>query len=890
MKNQVTLLAALLLSACGGGGTSTPDAKTRDDAKAQDDAEIQDDGKVLNDANAPMSDAAPSPDLATPPADVGPDVGGPAPGAAVTASCGDRRWQTTLEPGIAGELHGGFTGQLTGLSADQPFGEGVVEMMKIVPPHPFRVQTIRVAFGAGEGPARLRITTAFGRSYPPTDWDPALQNEAVDLIEPVVVDVPANPDPDHWIEVDVSAAGLYLEPTQHYIVLYEHVNAGPYLALESVPADEVSRGLLFVPPADDAYGLSDGTSSFNYRLELGGQWLCSLTPDERWFPETTEMPFAGDNSIAVVDLNGDGHDDLVTTSSRVVDPSDGYGEPALAAYFGDGHGGFAAGPDGALAPFSAVRAPNAVVFGDVDNDGDPDLFSGTSVSTDGDLDGFEVEGDPPDCDDTDRTIHPMAPEVPGDGRDNNCDGVVDDGVPAEQDSDADGVTIGDGDCDDTRPETYPGAPERKDGHDNDCDGFVDEDFRNQLLLNDGHGSFVPVADAGVEALDPTTVAGFADSDADGKLDLYWGNWLKMYPENAAVPGRFVRGDGTGHFVEATARAGMTQRPAYSAYGLTWSDFDGDGWPDLFVGNYHMYPNQLWMNRGNGTFSNAGEVSGVAHDDVPPPADVAASGLIGGHTYGADTGDIDNDGDLDIYIPNLAHPRVSPWSDRSMFMVNEGGRYRSVRFQDETRARGFVYDEGDVMAAFGDYDNDGDLDLAIASLYQGHYSRLYRNDGAAGFVDVTYEAGVAVHDSVQVLWSDVDEDGWLDLFVNDRDPNAPSDHLFRNHFAERASRGDGAGRHWVELDLAGTTGNRDGLGARVTLVAGGVSRIREVRGGAGLGSTQHAHRVHFGLGEAATVDSMTVRWVGGRDEAFTGVGVDGRYRVVEGAGAAVAEGR
>ncbi len=211
----------------------------------------------------------------------------------------------------------------------------------------------------------------------------------------------------------------------------------------------------------------------------------------------------------------------------------------------------------------------------------------------------------------------------------------------------------------------------------------------------------------------------------------------------------------------------------------------------------------------------------------------------------------------------------------MFLINQGAP--DYGFDNLPYDSGFIYDEGDVNASFADFDNDMDVDLVIASLYTGHYSRMYRNDGDGGFVDVTWETGTAVHDSVSAVWSDVDEDGDLDLVIADRS-SAPNVHLFINRV--------GQDNNWIELVLEGTTTNRDGIGARVRLVAGAVSQMREVRGGGGHSNNQSSRVVHFGLADLETIDEVTVRWVGGVEETISGLAPNGRYRVVEGSGAGV----
>ena len=745
-------------------------------------------------------------------------------------------WQDDLTPAKVGELGGTYLG------AYQELPIGTLMTMKVIPEHPFQVTKVRVAFAGDAGPIRLRLMHTFGRSYPDLD------SPEGDLIPPVELDIP-DPDPEQWIEIDVSEHGLFLLPTQHYAIVSEQLAANPLLAVEDLPEGEPSRALMLVPGESVPYG-SEG----NFRMELEGNTFCAWSDADRWFSADDTQPFSQDSSprVAVADLNGDGHDDVVVNA----------GGPL--AYFGDGNGGFV---KPSFDPFPDALGASMLVFGDIDNDGDLDAFANYYVSADGDGDGVTI--DEGDCNDADETVRPSTTEKPGNGLDDDCDGTADDGT-ATADTDQDNVTIADGDCDDNRDDVFPGAPELLDARDNDCDLQVDEDFANRILLNDGQAHFTVMDSAGVEVLDPSTAAAFGDANGDGNLDLYWGNWLLHYPDDPAVQDRYFEGVGDGTFVDAQQASGLVLPKAFSCYGVMWNDYDNDGFQDIFVGNYHLYANQLWRNQGDGTFLDVATTVGAAYDDIPSPY----AYLPGGHTYGGDFADVDNDGDMDMYMANLAHPRTQPWGDPSMFLVNDGPP--SFTFQNRRAEVGFVYDEGDVNAAFADFDNDMDVDLAVASLYTTHYSRLYRNDGGQ-FTDVTYETNTAVHDAVSVVWSDVDEDGDQDLLIADRD-GAPNVVLFLNRV--------GQDNHWVELVLEGVSTNRGAVGARVSLRAGGVTQLREVKGGGGHSNTQSTSVIHFGLAKESVIDEVTVRWVGGATETISGLAPNGRYRVVEGSGKGV----
>jgi len=737
--------------------------------------------------------------------------------------CGDTWWEDSVQDQQIPELDGSYYGWF-----DLPVGSIVSQ--KVIPQHPFQVEQIRVRFNGPAGPVRVRLTTSLGRSYPDVD------GEGADLVAPFERTIDPV-DSGEWHNFDVQDSEVFLLPTQHYHIVSERMEGGPGVVKETLPADGSSQALMLIPGEFFPW-----STDANFRMKLRGRWFCQWDESERWFSEQFHS-FPAGHAPHVTDLNGDHHDDLVLGDGS---------RPHV--FLGDGTGAFVEQPTA----FPEDLISGTTFFADLDNDGDADAFSAIWAVADNDGDGFDKAQD---CNDADPEIHPEATEVAGNGRDDDCDGTADDGA-GTADGDGDGQTIADGDCDDSLAEVYLGAPELGDGLDNDCDGTTDETTQNHILLNDGSGVFTVLEDAGVEAWDQSTAAGLGDGNGDGVLDLYYGNWLVEYPAHPAWPDRYFEGAGNGHFTDAFEPAGLELDIPYSAYGVLWNDYNDDGHQDIYVSNYHLYPNQLWQNQGDGTFVDVAEDLGAARDDIASGSPL----LTGGHSYGGDFGDFDNDGDMDLYVANLAHPREHPWSDPSQFLVNQGPP--DYRFEDRTVELGFIYDEVDFNATFADFDNDMDLDLAVASIYPDHYSRLYRNDGDR-FVDISYETGLAVHDTVSLVWADFDEDGDLDIVIED--------HVFENRV--------GQDRHWLALLLEGVDSNRDALGARVWLTAGGVTQVRDVKGPGGHVNAQSSRIVHFGLGSNTDIDELVVRWVGGETESISGAQVDRRMRIVEGTGAA-----
>jgi hypothetical protein len=441
---------------------------------------------------------------------------------------------------------------------------------------------------------------------------------------------------------------------------------------------------------------------------------------------------------------------------------------------------------------------------------------------------------------------------------------------------------------------------------------------NALYRNNGDGTFTDVtAQAGVGDTGYGVGCATADYDNDGDTDLYVTNFERN---------TLFRNNGDGTFSDVTSAAGV-ESPVWSS-SSAFVDVDADGHLDLYVANYVAFriadfkpcggsrgtdcgpsdydgvADVLYRNNGDGTFTDVTRAAGVYTEE--------------GKGLGVAVADYDGDGDTDIYVAN---------DDTRNFLYRNNG---DGTFEDVTFFAGVGFSEGGepeggMGTAFGDYDNDGRLDLVVAN-YQDQVNALYHNDGSGLFSDVSHTAGTALLTYPMVGWGtaflDADNDGDLDLFVANghlllnveaRDPTtayAQRDLLYMNtgdgSFVERglesglgavrSSRGaafgdydnDGdtdilvvnagevpsllrndsdSGGGWVGVVLAGSRGARAGVGARVTVTldgtdgTNGVMQTREVTTAVGYASASDP-RLLFGLGSASGAVSVTVRWPSG----------------------------
>jgi enediyne biosynthesis protein E4 len=421
---------------------------------------------------------------------------------------------------------------------------------------------------------------------------------------------------------------------------------------------------------------------------------------------------------------------------------------------------------------------------------------------------------------------------------------------------------------------------------------------NVLYHNNGDGTFTDVTKkAGVADGRWSTGAAFGDYDGDGYVDLMVVNYVDFHlndlPAFGKAPNCKYRGievqcgprglkgagdslfhnNGDGTFTDVSKQAGVDDPNGYYGMQVVWSDFNNVGRPDAYVTN-DSTPKFLYKNLGNGKFSEIGLESGTAVDE--DGSEQASMGIA--------IGDYNHSGRPSLFITNFS-------DEYAVLFRNDGDwNFTDVSYKSGVALPSLPYVKWGT--SFVDVGNEGWLDLfAVAghvypqvdSLPSGARYRepkmLLMNQKDGTFCDASAQTGTGLAElqsSRGVAVGDLFNDGQIDMVVNNLD-GGPM--ILRNHGI--------AGNHWVSFELAGTKSNRLAIGARVKLVAGGMTQTDEIHSGTSYLS-QSDLRVHFGLGATTKIDSVEIHWPSGKVETMKNLAVDKFYSVLEGQGLVEAE--
>jgi hypothetical protein len=395
---------------------------------------------------------------------------------------------------------------------------------------------------------------------------------------------------------------------------------------------------------------------------------------------------------------------------------------------------------------------------------------------------------------------------------------------------------------------YPGFAMGSVFGDYDNDGYMDlylatggqyEIEANRLFRNLGNGTFEDVTEkAGVGLKAFTYAASFVDYDNDGFLDIYCANY------GVGAKNVLFRNNGDGTFGDVTDSAGVGDR-SWSWMGV-WADVNGDNFADLYVvnGRYPAgEPNKLYLNNGNGTFTETSKAAGV---------DDANWGL------GATFSDIDNNGTLDLFVSNYVGPN-------NLYLNDGKGNFTLATEKIKTDHEG--WGKGPT---FGDIDHDGDVDL-----YEGDCklaNQLYVNDGKGNFVNIADSQPQLQCQTVRTkgtAFADIDNDGDLDLYVvNWGAPNK----LYKNTQDDK---------NWIKVKLTGTVSNHDAYGAKVKVFEKGGDKLlalRELRSASGF-CAQEPQTLHFGLNTGKTYDVLAI-FPSGIEARMNGVKTGQTLEIIE----------
>ena len=420
-------------------------------------------------------------------------------------------------------------------------------------------------------------------------------------------------------------------------------------------------------------------------------------------------------------------------------------------------------------------------------------------------------------------------------------------------------------------------------NDGDPDLYLTHFGPNRLYRNNGDGTFSDVTGrAGVAGAEWSTGAAFFDYDRDGAPDLYVVNYLDAtfernppcemkgiraycHPRHfAGVPDRLYRNLGDGRFGEVSRSSGILN-PEGKGLGVVAADFDGDGWVDLYVANDSVR-NVLLRNKGDGTFSDVTLLSGTGYNSQAQ----AEAGM------GVDAADYDGDSLLDIFVTNYDLETNALYRYQGNWLFGDE-RWRSGLARKDRFLLGFG-------AGFLDFDNDGDRDLLVVNGHVVDNIERIQPDLSHPQPDQLFEnrGGRFVEHGPFYRWSsrqprvgrgaalgDIDNDGDIDVLISNCGAEPT---LLINRV--------GARRNWIQLRLTGTDSSRDAVGTRLTLTTAEGEQTDQITGGGSYLSASDL-RAHFGLGEAARVEEIRIRWPSGKEEVLKDIPANRILQVTEG---------
>jgi len=424
------------------------------------------------------------------------------------------------------------------------------------------------------------------------------------------------------------------------------------------------------------------------------------------------------------------------------------------------------------------------------------------------------------------------------------------------------------------------------------DLFVTYYGQNILYRNTGQARFLDVTESAGLKLKSTrwsTGCSFLDYDRDGDLDLFVAKYIDFDIEKTPAKGSgqfcmwksipvmcgprglpagqniLYRNEGHGSFIDISEKSGIAAPSGHYSFTAIVSDYDNDGWPDIYVA-CDSTPNILYHNKGDGTFNDIGLLSGSAlNEDGEEQAGMGVS-----------AGDYDNDGFIDIVKTNFSDDTAT------LYRNNGKGSFTDMSYQAglglNTRFLGWG-------VGFFDFDHDGwkDIYMVNGHVYpeaEGRTDDLYKQERLlywnlrnGKFLDLSSNAGRGI----KTRWTsrgaavgDLDNDGGLEIVINNMN-DRPS--LLKN-FAPM--------KNWVSLKLSGNQSNRNGIGARVTILTGRLRQMDEVRSG-GSYISHNDLRLHFGIGDATRVDRVEILWPSGRADVFENLKANQVITLQEGKG-------